>query len=401
MRKVAYLFICITAIILIPILYVVPMGLSLKGKHLVASSTFLFSMVGAAASATYPLWMILLMLGVTVCLMAYLIDQRISGLFSSLVPAGDGAIAGILNDVKEPGKTDPIIHSVKEETREETEAVSEMAATVEFQQPLEVEDDESEWFVESVNEGIEPETSVLDEELELEEDELMLGSWFENAEPAEGSEEDPELMFIQPVEPPLQDVQEDDTIATYMEELFEEGNSAYEQEDGQLPVSVPGLEDLSNEIIKEEPLVIEEETGGILEEDRVDASPEEENHLLLEESIEDNPSHEEWEDLQEEPVSRPRIDGPIMKTMLEIIALSETSLQEEAFQELVNSYLHPDLHDRDYYTFAKILIDYHLAHAQFEKCSTFITGIEDRFHSYGYLSEELSHIKQYAQNQMN
>lgn len=392
----AYLFICITAIILIPILYVVPMGLSLKGKHLVASSTFLFSMVGAAASATYPLWMILLMLGVTVCLMAYLLDQRVSGLFSSLVPAGDAAMAGILNDVKEPDKTEPIIHSVKEDTREETEAVSEMAATVEVQPPLEVEDDESEWFVESVDEGMEPETPVSGDELELEEDELMLGSWFDNAEPAEGSEEDPELMFIQPVEPPLQDVQEDDSIATYMEELFEEGNSADGEEDGHLPVSVPGLEDLSNEIIEEGPLVIEEETGGILEEDRVDASPEE-DHLLLE----DNPSHEEWEDLQEEPVSRSRIDGPIMKTMLEIIALSETSLPEEAFQELVNSYLHPDLHDRDYYTFAKILIDHHLAHAQFEKCSTFITGIEERFHSYGYLSEELSHIKQYAQNQMN
>ena len=182
-----------------------------------------------------------------------------------------------------------------------------------------------------------------------------------------------------------------------MEELFEEGNSADGEEDGQPPVSVPGLEDLSNEIIEEGPLVTEEEKDDILEEDRVAGSPEEEDHLLLE----DNPSHEEWEDLQEEPVSRSRIDGPIMKTMLEIIALSETSLPEEAFQELVNSYLHPDLHDRDYYTFAKILIDHHLAHAQFEKCSTFITGIEERFHSYGYLSEELSHIKQYAQNQMN
>lgn len=394
MRKVAYLLICITAIILIPILYVVPMGLSLKGKHFVASSTFLLSMVGAAASATYPLWMILLMLAVTVCLMAYLMDQRVSGLFSSLVPAGDGAMAGILNDVKEPDKTESIIHSVKEEGREETEAVSEVAATVEVQQPEKVEDDESEWFVESVNEGMEPETSVLDDELELEEDELMLGSWFENAEPAEGSEEDPELMFIQPVEPSLQDVQEDDTIATYMEELFEEGNRVDEQEDGLLPVSVSGLEDLSNEII-------EEEVSTILEEDLVDARPEEESHLLPEESLEDTPSHEEWEDLQEEPVSRSCIDGPIMKTMLEIIALSETSLPEEAFQELVKSYLHPDLHDRDYYTFAKILIDHHLAHAQFEKCSTFITRIEDRFHSYGYLSEELSHIKQYAQNQMN
>lgn len=400
MRNVAYLFICITAIILIPILYVVPMGLSLKGKHLVASSTFLLSVVGAAASATYPLWMILLMLAVTVSLMAYLMDQRVSGLFRSLVPAGDGAMAGILNDVKEPDKTEPIIHSVKEETREETEAVSEVAATVQVQQPLEVEDDESEWFVESVNEGMDPETSVLDDELELEEDELMLGSWFDNAEPAEGSEEDPELMFIQPVEP-LQDVQEDDSIATYMEELFEEGNSADGQEDGQLSVSVPQLEDLSNEMLEEEPLVIEEETGGILEEDRVDASTEEEDHLLLEESLEDNPFQEEWEDRQEEPVSRSRIDGPIMKTMLEIIALSETSLPEEAFHELVSSYLHPALHDRDYYTFAKILIDHYLAHAQFEKCSTFVTGIEDRFHSYGYLSEELSHIKQYAQNQMN
>ncbi len=241
MRKVAYLLICITAIILIPILYVVPMGLSLKGKHLVASSTFLLSMVGAAASVTYPLWMILLMLAVTACLMAYLMDQRVSGLFSSLVPAGDGALAGIMNDVEEPDITEPVIHSVKEETRVETEVVTEMAATVEVQQPAEVEDDESEWFVESGHEGFDPETSVSDDQLELEEEEIMLGSWFENAEPVEGPEEDPELMFIQPMEQeaPLQEVQEDESIATYMEELFEEGNSADGQEDGHLPVVGP------------------------------------------------------------------------------------------------------------------------------------------------------------------
>ncbi len=152
---------------------------------------------------------------------------------------------------------------------------------------------------------------------------------------------------------------------------------------------------------EEAPLVTNEKMLGILEEEVVDADPEEENHLVHEETLEGKSSLEELDDLQEEMLSRPRIDGPIMKTMLEIIALSETSIPKDEFQELVKSYLHPALHDRDYYTFAKILIDHQLMHAQFERCSTFITEIEDRFHSYGYLSDELTHIKQYAQNQLN
>lgn len=399
----AYLLIGITAIILIPILYVVPMGLSLKGKHLVASSTFLLAMVGAAASATYPLWMILLMLVMTLCLMAYLMDQRVAGLLSAsaVVPAGDGAMAGILNDVEAPDKTAPVIHSVKEETFVETVTDAGTAPAVEPEQPAEAEDDESEWFVESGHEGSDPVTSAVSDELELEEEEIMLGSWFETVEPEEGLEEDLERMFIQPLdqETPLQAIQEDEALTPYMDELFEEeGNSEEGETEGHLPGLLHELEDLSSVVTEEGSRVeVEEEKAA----DVLEGGLDEEDFLLDEETLEHMASHEGKGDSLEETVSRPRIDGPIMKTMLEIIAFSETSLPKEEFQELVNSYLHPALHDRDYYTFAKILIDHHLLHAQYEACSTFITEMEDRFRSYGYLSEELTHIKQYAQNQMN
>ncbi|MFP3470824.1 hypothetical protein R0J90_12350, partial [Micrococcus sp. SIMBA_144] len=77
--------------------------------------------------------------------------------------------------------------------------------------------------------------------------------------------------------------------------------------------------------------------------------------------------------------NRHRIMREVMKTMIEQISLSRSLLTTDQMENMIKHYLHPSLHDQDYYRFARILMDHYISTEQYVDLCMFIKGIEDRF----------------------
>lgn len=383
-----YLFSLVALILLLPILYFVPIGISKQGKLLIAGISFGLTLLGIVASSQYPIWVIAVMLIVLLGLASYMIEQRFSGLMLVTAGAGSGVYEDQKVEVQEPQELD--IH--KEEVSEEISEVStdkeevseegmeqidfeelveenetEILESSEPNEPLQdldeisiehtvaasetestpIQEDESEWFIENTNE-------MMAEQEVLEESELIDGD-------------------ISEIESMINDSDLEDEQEVELEEAVEE-----------MEVIPVVRDETENEELGDE----EQETD--LEAELV----EEEN--LLEGSENDIYQPAEKESHEDQLPKRNRIMREVMKTMIEQISLSRSLLSTDQMENMLKHYLHPSLHDQDYYTFARILMDHYITTKQYEDLAMFTKGIEERFKEYPYIKLDIEQTKEMA-----
>jgi hypothetical protein len=395
-----YLFSLLALILLLPILYFIPIGISVKGKLLIAGIAFGLTLLGLVASTQYSIWMIGIMLMILLGLSSYMIEQRFSGLI--VLTAGTEMDSGeepvqIVHDHK--GLKDHL-HNKKDESQVEdtvdstqvevemapiemedlyeievdvAEEESENDTSIEQDEPLQaseikeiiptvetesikVDDDESEWFIENANEY---------------ED---IGKMNETEEENESSD-----IVLSEIERLINEP--DETIEYEKEEMkeaFEDDSEAVEDLEGLL-ASEDELEDaLVDDFVEDEKAEISEGTQdriveGISEEDlHVHAFP-----------------------------KRSRIMREVMKTMIEQITLSKSILSSHQMENMIKHYLHPSLHDQDYYTFARILMDHYISTGQYEDLHMFTDGIAKRFIGYPYIQMDIEQTNEFAWKKLN
>ena len=133
-------------ILLLPILYFIPIGISEKGKLFIAGIAFGLTLLGLVASTQYSIWMIGIMLMVLLGLSSYVIEQRFSGLI--VLTAGtemDLEEEPVQIVHKHKGLKDHL-HNKKDESQVEEEKLELIEDTVDSAQvevemaPIEMED---------------------------------------------------------------------------------------------------------------------------------------------------------------------------------------------------------------------------------------------------------------------
>ncbi len=150
--------------------------------------------------------------------------------------------------------------------------------------------------------------------------------------------------------------------------------------------SLPIIEEELEEPEYEGPEVIEGEL------DLHDAKEEDMNSPLEDMPETVDHDHRVVEDLPQ----RTRIMREVMQTMIEQISLSQSLYSSDQMENMIKHYLHPSLHDQDYYTFARILMDHYISTEQFEDLRMFIKGIKERFKDYPYIQMDLEQTNEYA-----
>ncbi|MCR8850137.1 hypothetical protein NQ095_17080 [Rossellomorea sp. SC111] len=387
-----YLFSLLALILLLPILYFIPIGISNKGKLLIAGVSFGLTLLGLAASTLYPMWAIGLMLLALLTILSFMMEQRYSGLLA--VSAGpdpdvneaqwheiheqeefksdlhnDEDVSNEVSkvkDVEEIVSVEELVEEIesKDPKEEDTAHGGEATAIVEDIEPLQEQDeislghvdteiastqvheDESEWFIENANEFNE-----------------VPGATEEDIELFEGDLSEIESLINEPDETVLEETEETGMYMEDLAEIIDESNGTVAEE-------------------LEEPVIAGEEA------DLVGSIDEEE------ESMESQPAVDDA--IIDELPKSTRIMREVMKTMIEQITLSRSLLTTDQMENMIKHYLHPSLHDQDYYTFARILMDHYISTEQYEDLDIFIKGIEERFREYPYITMDLDQTKKYA-----
>ncbi|TMU85712.1 hypothetical protein FGG79_10920 [Bacillus sp. BHET2] len=412
-----YLFSILALVLLLPILYFIPIGISVKGKIMIASVAFGLTLLGLVASSQYPIWMIGIMLLVLLGISSYMIEQRFSGLLA-LATGTEVEEKQAVYTYEEPKKTlqsetdenvgapetwendRGIPVSIEEETEtlelDETDEILIVNTEIDLKESSEQDEldtdmdevsmeddskaeeaesfhlveDESEWFIENASEN------ELNEEIEnVEEKRVAVDNGLSEIESMiNGSDEKAE------------DRNEEKEA---IQEVFDA--KIDKNEDAEKIESLPDFEEELEEPEYKGPNGIEGEL------DHHDAK-EEDMQSPLEDMLENvDHDHREVEDLHmNELPQRTRIMREVMKTMIEQIALSQSLYSSDQMENMIKHYLHPSLHDQDYYTFARILMDHYISTEQFEDLQMFIKVIEERFKDYPYIQMDLEQTNDYA-----
>lgn len=385
-----YLFSLLALILLLPILYFVPIGISKHGKLLIAGISFGLTLLGLVASSQYPMWAIAIMLMVLLGGASYMIDHRFSGMMVISAGSEPEVYEEEKYDGYQPQTSHPDIHNKQvlenspdndllpdEEVPEQIESIDhqeELLEIAEDERPIDeiepikapVEEmndsetdtipspqDESEWFIENAKE--------MTKEIEVIENEVFN----EDLSEIESIIDDTDLQNEPEVE--LEEEEED---------LFEEDISEVGDQ--------PGLESDLVEMDEDKHISEREEAN-----EKIESTIEDIETDLIHTLKEDDT------DTDELP-KRHRIMRQVMKTMIEQISLSQSLLTTDQMENMIKHYLHPSLHDQDYYTFARILMDHYISTEQYEDLEVFIKGIEERFKEFPYIKMDIEQTKEFA-----
>jgi len=404
-----YLFSLLALILLLPILYFIPIGISVKGKLLIAGIAFGLTLLGLVASTQYPIWMIGIMLMVLLGLSSYVIEQRFSGLLVLATGTEMDLEEEPMQIVHEHKGLKDNLHNKKDETEAEEEKfdliedtvnsvpVEEEIAPIELEELYEIEVDVAEEDFEidgsikqdeplqaidiiEVNPAAETEPKKVDDD----ESEWFIGNAgeYEDNEAKKEIEEGNESsdIVLSEIERLIID-ETDETIENENEEMKDVVDDQLEP--------VEDLEDLPGS---------EDELEDVLVDDFVEGEDPE-----IFEDTEDSIA----EDISEEDLhvhalpKRSRIMREVMKTMIEQITLSKSILSSHQIENMIKHYLHPSLHDQDYYTFARVLMDHYISTEQYDDLQMFTDGISKRFNEYPYIKMDIEQTNEFAWEKLN
>ncbi|WRP05446.1 hypothetical protein U9J35_16215 [Rossellomorea aquimaris] len=393
-----YLFSLLALILFLPILYFIPIGISVKGKLLIAGIAFALTLLGLVASTQYSIWMIGFMLMVLLGLSSYVIEQRFSGLLVLSTGTEMDLEEEPMQIVHEHKGLKDNLHNKKDEAEEEKLVLMEDTVS-----PVPVEGEIAPIELEDL---YEIEANVGEEDLEtdfsIKQDEPLQAIDIIEVNPAAENEpkkvdDDESEWFIENAgeykdEKEIEEGNESSDIdLSEIERLINEPDETIESENEEMKDvfdrgSVEDLEDLPSS---------EDELEDVLVNDFVEGVDPE---IIQDRNAEDIRE----EDLQVHAIpKRSRIMREVMKTMIEQITLSKSILSSHQMENMVKHYLHPSLHDQDYYTFARILMDHYISTEQYEDLQMFTDGIAKRFNEYPYIKKDIEQTNEFAWKKLN
>jgi hypothetical protein len=498
-----YIFALIAFVVLLPVLFFLPGGITKKGKIWIAGGGLLISLMGLLALNQYSLLMVAIILFLLVIVSSLVIGNR----FGPQLLAEEGVQDTTNHADAGTEKEERILFSTVEEelpsvmnasdetfdsSGEEIQLETEKEAEVEFipdeelgELPLvtdlenpdhelkdqkDLQEDENALDNEETKEEIleeMPYEGTADEELseiewliqqeeqdntELvhnlesdeqvsEEDTLEELSIIDAPEKSQSDLPDEELETLSEIELMIHHADEETTspLADLEEELIHEDTFEHEEMDELQPIEITNkeleflkdgsLEETHEGQVQEYLVPIEEVTGDdeldeaedSLPEERLSESPEVEE--LEEEFISENNSikaKQETDDQEElvsddltekkeqdktfseedlsaeETETRSPLQARVIQTIVEELAYYKDRLPLGEFESLAGQYMHPNLHDRDYYVLSQQLIQRYYESKEYKKLKTLIDGIEERFISYPILKSELNDYKEIA-----
>ncbi|EDL64681.1 hypothetical protein [Bacillus sp. SG-1] len=496
-----YIFALIAFVILLPVLFFLPGGMTKKGRVWIAGGSLLISLLGLLALNQYPLWMVAIILFILVIVSSLVIGNRFGPqlLADGGVQDADNFAADADNVVKEEkiffaavDEVDDLVEDNPEEADDFSESGINMDSEENVQEdtlmefitneeleelPLLTVTDDSVNKVESVQDNDETEEIIIDEDTSVEE--LSELEWLiqqeeqedtgpvhtvENDEGSSDSEESLEelpIMDIQekPVLPdeemePLSEIElmiheaedepsilepadhepsqetsntipeesdelqpillDDNEIKFFQSDYSEEDQKLVElfsAESSETDSITPEEELLVKEALSDMPVVLEEELDdlsddGSSEEEMLQDAESEPSDLeegILSEPME-NTEHESQDEIhsefpegvQEESEVRSPLQTLVIQTIVEELAYYKNKMSLAEFEALIAQYMHPKLHDRDYYVLSQQLIQRYNELKEYKKLKLFIDEIEERFISYPVLKSELNDYKEIA-----
>lgn len=376
-----------------------PLGLSRRGKIAALLVSLLLSLLAVTASAVFPLWQLSLLLLLMALAITYVLDRRFGHVLyaiaeeeDDLFAAEEEAMAMEALDTKQqlapsfPNLSDePLNIEVDDAPLEESDS--------EARDDAELDD----WLEEDVLE-----TNPVEEEKDL------IAAWTEEDYLPPLSLEEYEILTKPAV---ANDIESDETFewleeSERLDDLLEEelertaDNSIKETV---LPLELDNflgeefertadnsLEETSLPLEMEDLLAEEVE----LQEPKLDA-------LLEEAMLPSEPwgeSLEADEPIEQSPVSPSSSPMPneLMQTIIDELRFIRESVSKNEYEQRLLQCMQPSLSDHDYYVFAKMLIEHYLFEKEYDKLSSWLTHLRERFSRYPALLEEiqfLSHIE--------
>ncbi len=98
---------------------------------------------------------------------------------------------------------------------------------------------------------------------------------------------------------------------------------------------------------------------------------------------------------QEERIASP-VQQQLIHTMVQELEALRMNTSPHNYENIIKQYLQPSLPDRDYYTFAKMLLEHYVSSEKLEDLKGLVEELELKFISYPVLQLELELYKEYA-----
>jgi hypothetical protein len=368
------LFTIVALIIAIPFLFMLPLGLSRRGKIVALVVSLLLSLLAFTAKSVFPLWQLSLLLLLLAVAMTYLLDRQ----FGHVLYAA----------AKEEEEDDVFPFEVHDEMIEEEPtmgmAVDEKMTDVEQdafiainELPLETATD-IEQDVDTWSSGLSIREDGHLSPLSLEEDKVLTESLPPNDD-VELLENDEDIQFLE------------------HRELLDEIIPETEQKE-------------ADSFAQEERLFGEAEETSLLEVDESDEQAFQEENMIepllnddwlpewhpVDEQTEEAMAVESLPDI--EPVSHTAVGNisplrtQIVQSVVTELQLSRKYVDKAEYEQRILQCLQSPLSDQDYYVFARLLTEHYLLEKEYDKLASWLTHLQEKFAHYPILLEEIQFI---------
>lgn len=450
-----YLFALASLIIIVPLLHILPLGFSRKGKFIIIATSFSLATLGLLANTILGLWQIALLILTLVIISSFLLDRKIHHLL--FVEQVDGIEKSVvisdylskdhlqdnLNKVDDQNKL-----SVESEVLEEKVLYSE-GEVVAFHNEQTINfDHDSHIAVQTDNE------TSNDEEVE----EITKEADVEPLALLEENDELEQLLEISSINLEQEEIVEDTVEATieiendadldYMSELekliFDSSDDivcsndhAELENDQDAFVSIEVSEGINvddDEYLKElsQFVNIEDDVTSLVSQhnDEIASKDLEENLLSQFESVmsevaiadEDEGGENEISDDQyveelsgdalvgepnvhseieslfaEERNARDNLQRKMFKTLLAQTELARKTFTPNQYEQMLLECMHPKMSNTEYYTFASLLIQHYISTKDYFKLEEMLVTLKDKYRKYPVIMQELCFYKRIVQ----
>ncbi|MCL6585628.1 MAG: hypothetical protein K6T72_03785 [Anoxybacillus sp.] len=408
------LFILLAFVVAIPLLFMLPLGLSRRGKIAALLVSLLLSLLAVTASAVFPFWQLSLLLLLMAIAITYVLDRRFGHVLYAIAEEEDDLFAA-----EEEAMVMEALDT-KQQLAPSFPNLSDEPLNIEVDDaPLEESDSEArddaelgDWLAEDVLE-----TNPAEEEKDL------VAAWTEEDYLPPLSLEEYETL-TKPVA--VNDVESDETFEWLeenerLDDLFEEEKFERTPDNSLEETTLP----LEPDDFLEEEEAFERAAGDSLEETilplELDDLLEEEalkrtsgnsmeETILLEPKLDDRfeeeivPSEsldellEADEPIEQSPMSSNIVSmsSELMQMIIDELRFTRQFVGKNEYEQRLLQCMQPSLSDHDYYVFARMLIEHYLFEKEYDKLSSWLIHLQERFSQYPVLLEEiqfLSHIE--------
>jgi len=427
-------------VILVPVIYFLPIGISKIGKWMIISLSFLFGVIGLFAQTVLPLWEFVILLFVLIGLIAYILDRKVGKVLYVPIQSieEEPLFFDQMND-DVPGRIDseertmtdiemhsrdhhlkeiPIIENttVQAQTSDANEIISKekslemktMLEDWEIHKPFDMENefqpiadqinkDQLEVAVtedylaeleDMVNEAIpaepeEPLHNMLTEELEH--NQTVENSFFNHEASLVLAELDP-LEAVNEREKPVEDHEEKDGLHLGTLEQLEDDLS-----NGQLLSFGESAANTNEEIESMDEAGLVSEHIPSYEEviPTVTASQPDVLKLVSEQDAEDETNKQS---MPNPPSGTPILQRKIIHTIVTQLKIVRKTMNPEDYEQLILKQMNVQLSVHEHFTFASMLMEHYIAIKDFAKLESLIDRIKEKIAGYPILEQQVEFI---------